>query len=176
MTPPTLSELFRRHGSDKDHPAGHSYGPVYEKLLAPRRDGVFSVLEVGVLGGASLRAWRDYFPSAFVIGVDVSAPTFEEWQVSARRADATKAEDLAAALGDRRFDLIVDDGSHWEHHQLATFELLKPRLKPGGLYVVEDVQCVPTHDKLRALGFEVFDLRAEKSRFDDVLAVYRHPE
>ena len=175
MTSPTLTELFRRHGSDKDHEQGHSYGQVYDRLLAPVRDTVTRVLEIGVLGGASLRAWRDYFPHALVFGVDTHTPPFEEWQVSARRADATKAEDLDAALGGRAWDLCVDDGSHWEHDQLKTFELLRPKLKPDGIYVVEDIQCLSSHDKFRALGFEVFDLRAEKNRFDDVIAVYRHP-
>jgi hypothetical protein len=37
------------------------------------------------------------------------------------------------------FDIIVDDGSHINNHVTHTFEKLFPRIKPGGVYVVEDV-------------------------------------
>jgi demethylmacrocin O-methyltransferase len=38
------------------------------------------------------------------------------------------------------FDLIVDDGSHINEHVIKTFEILFPKLKKGGIYVVEDTQ------------------------------------
>lgn len=39
------------------------------------------------------------------------------------------------------FDVIVDDGSHIVHHQMLSFEyLFLNALKPGGLYVIEDLQ------------------------------------
>ena len=37
------------------------------------------------------------------------------------------------------FDIVVDDASHWDVHQLATLENLFPLVKPGGFYVIEDV-------------------------------------
>ena len=36
------------------------------------------------------------------------------------------------------FDLIVDDASHLYRPTLASFEVLYPRLRPGGTYVIED--------------------------------------
>ncbi len=35
-------------------------------------------------------------------------------------------------------DLVIDDASHLYEPTLATFEVLFPRLKPGGLYLIED--------------------------------------
>ncbi len=173
----SLSDLFRLHGSDKDADGGHSYGPTYESVMAPRRETVRDVLELGVLGGASLRAWRDYFPHARVIGLDNDPlkTTIAEERLTTAQADAIDPAQLAAALGARSFDLIVDDASHWEHDQLKSFELLRWRLRPGGVYVVEDIQCNESHDKFTALGFEVIDLRSVRGRVDDVLAVYTAP-
>lgn len=176
---PKLSELFARYGSDKhlgDPKAGHSYGPFYDDLLADRRRNVTSVLELGVLNGASLRAWRDFFEGALVFGIDNGRDPYEEWLISCRRADAISAAQLAEALGDRTFDLIVDDASHWESHQLQSFEILRPRLRPRGLYVVEDIQHESTANKFRDLGFEIEDLRGLRMRHDDLLAVFRAPD
>jgi hypothetical protein len=38
------------------------------------------------------------------------------------------------------FDIIIDDGSHINSHQIETFKILFPKLKSGGYYFIEDVQ------------------------------------
>jgi hypothetical protein len=38
------------------------------------------------------------------------------------------------------FDVVIDDGSHVPEHQLISFESLWPAVKPGGLYIVEDLE------------------------------------
>ena len=48
---------------------------------------------------------------------------------------------MKADFGEGQFDIIVDDGSHLPWHQLFTFEIMfETWLKPGGLYVIEDVE------------------------------------
>jgi hypothetical protein len=37
------------------------------------------------------------------------------------------------------FDIIIDDGSHHWNHQITTLQQLFPFLKPGGFFVVEDI-------------------------------------
>ena len=41
-------------------------------------------------------------------------------------------------FGDRPLDLVIDDASHLLTPTTSTFNALFPRLRPGGLYVVED--------------------------------------
>ena len=45
---------------------------------------------------------------------------------------------LDRAFGSHAVDFIVDDASHLLAPSTATFEMLFPRLRPGGLYVLED--------------------------------------
>lgn len=127
----TLTELFAKHGSDKE--SGHHYGPVYEWLLSGVRPDL-RLVEIGVLRGASLRAWEEYFPQGEIVGVD-TAPRCEPFQ-RARLVvgDATKPATFDG-LGD--FDVVIDDGSHLGWQQLATWRLLWPRTR--FLYVIEDV-------------------------------------
>ena len=43
-----------------------------------------------------------------------------------------------AAFGDEPLDLVLDDASHDFELTRVTFDLLFPRLRPGGLFVIED--------------------------------------
>lgn len=45
---------------------------------------------------------------------------------------------LDRAFGEQSLDLVVDDASHRLAPSTATFEMLFPRLRPGGVYVLED--------------------------------------
>lgn len=171
----TIGELFMKYGSDKQQPwpLGHSYGNVYHDVLAPRREEVTAVLELGILGGASLKAWQEYFPQALVIGLDNNPLSGLDPRLQVHKCDCVKEDQVNAVLKDQKFDLIIDDASHHEVDQLESFRILKRRLNPGGIYVIEDIQCGSTHDKLRELGFVVHDLNSERpGRWDNVIAVY----
>jgi len=39
-----------------------------------------------------------------------------------------------------KFDVIVDDGGHWQHQIFRSFNTLWSEVKPGGLYFIEDLQ------------------------------------
>ncbi len=57
------------------------------------------------------------------------------------QSDAKFLQRMKADLGHKQFDIIVDDGSHVPWHQLLTFEIMfETWLKPGGLYIIEDVE------------------------------------
>jgi predicted O-methyltransferase YrrM len=55
------------------------------------------------------------------------------------QADRSRVEAiLQAELRDEPLDLVIDDGSHFYEQTLITLDILFPRLRPGGLYVIED--------------------------------------
>jgi trans-aconitate methyltransferase len=166
-----IGELFTKYGSDKDW--GHSYGPFYDELLTPHRDRITAVLEVGILTGASLRAWRDFFPFARVTGLDIAAELVHEERIDSVRADSSKADQVNSVLETRRFDLIVDDGIHSLAEQAMTRNILWPRLRTHGLYVIEDLQLQEAMDFFAEQGAEIVDFRHLKGRADDVLALFR---
>ncbi len=164
--------IFDGRDTDKNREGGHCYGPVYEALLAPHRDRIRSVLEIGVQGGESLLGWSDYFPEARIVGIDnCPLPYIANTRITCHRADATSHDAMAPVLAGRTFDLIVDDGSHLLHEQLASLFLLLPYLAPGGFYCVEDVQEPATIISWQALGFIVYDLRSLHDQYDDILCV-----
>jgi len=143
----TLQVLGSEHGTDKgnDHHTfeGVSYLDVYSHYFDPIRDRVTQVLELGVLRGQSLKMWRDYFPSAEVWGVDINPTAVADYgpRIHVVTGSQIDRDALASAAPGQLFDVVVDDGSHLVDHILQSFELLWPRVAPGGYYVVEDLQC-----------------------------------
>lgn len=120
---------------------GVNYAGVYDRYLSDWRRHRFSMLEIGVWRGQSLRMWKNYFPRATVAGLDIdpaAAERAEGFTVFVGSQDDTELLDRAVReLPDLR--LLVDDGSHINELTIATFEYLFPRLPSGGLYLIEDM-------------------------------------
>ena len=120
-----------------------TYLDVYEGLLAPYRDREISLLELGVHSGHSLLLWREFLPKARIAGLDLRARpenidgldnvTF----IHGRQEDAALLQ--ATAMDHGPFDLIFDDASHVGRLTKASYLHLIGHLKPGGLYIFEDI-------------------------------------
>jgi predicted O-methyltransferase YrrM len=128
-------------GSDKHE--WHRYSAFYRRHFATLGP-VAAVLEFGVLNGASIRWLRHLFPRAEIVGVDI-LPRQPEWPdepgiryVQADQGDRPALERLPRPSGGG-FDLVIDDGSHIPQHQAACLASVFPMVRPGGLYVLEDL-------------------------------------
>ncbi|WP_256104213.1 hypothetical protein [Streptomyces sp. ODS05-4] len=142
-----LSELSLRHGSDKW--GLHYYTPHYERHFAPLRDRPLTIVELGIggygdpaAGGASLRMWKRYFPRAVIHGVDIfDKAALREPRIHTVRGDLSDPAFLAS-LGEEigPIDIVIDDGSHYCPDVVAAFRAMFALVRPGGLYVVEDLQ------------------------------------
>ena len=142
------------------HAEGHGYTCVYETLFGLLRDSPINLLEIGLqqggpeVGGCadretlnvpSVRMWLEYFSKAHIFGLDISDfHRFQTERFSFLQADCGNpaALDSIAASG-RRYQIIIDDGSHASYHQQLTFLKLFPALEHGGLYIIEDLQWQP---------------------------------
>jgi hypothetical protein len=119
------------------------YLPIYELLLAPLRDRTFTLLELGVWGGDSLAMWRDAFPQATIVGVDLGPPELDLGpRVHLVRGDQSDPELLARLRAEHApegFEVIVDDASHIGIVTARSLQALyMEHLRPGGLYCIED--------------------------------------
>src|SRR5262245_13387187 len=141
-----LNLLAALCGTDKY--GAHDYTPVYQELMSPRRRQPVRLLEIGVggfeggAGGESLLMWAAYFSKGRVYGIDfhdktaLSRGRIEVLQSS--QTDDSRLTEIARRCGP--FDFIIDDGSHVNSHQIASFRVLWPFVKDRGAYIIEDVQ------------------------------------
>ena len=119
------------------------YLPIYEQLLAPLRDQAFTLLELGVWSGDSLQMWRDAFPQATIVGVDLGPPDLQLGPrvhvVRGDQADGELMRRLREEHAPAGFDVIVDDASHLGVTTARSLQALyEEHLRPGGLYCIED--------------------------------------
>lgn len=172
-----IEEMLRRHQSDKA--THHNYGKTYDRLLAPYRESATSVLELGVMHGCSLRAWREYFPNATIYGIDNDTSRLDRitdreriilFHGDTRDRDAF----VRTASGLPSFDFICDDGGHVPVEQFFAIAALWPRLKKGGIYIVEDIVKREYLDLFACFqNAELLDLRIVGGVADDMMAVMR---
>jgi SAM-dependent methyltransferase len=102
-----------------------------------------NVLEIGVYSGGSLEMWRHYFGAGcHVYGVDI--------EESCRCYEDDSTTIFIGDQGDRDFwmtfkekapaiDILVDDGGHRMEQQIVTLEEMLPHLRPGGVFLCEDI-------------------------------------
>lgn len=118
------------------------YYDIYERELARYRDQPISFLEIGVFKGGSVPMWKAFFAKESrlnFIDIDPSCADRAEPGTTieiGNQADPDFIRRIVETHGP--FDVIVDDGSHINAHQIKTFELLWPHISNGGLYIVED--------------------------------------
>ncbi|WP_020475846.1 glycosyltransferase [Zavarzinella formosa] len=166
----SFGQLFTRHGGDRD--TDHCYGRIYDRLFpAGRRPLVKDVLDIGQPAG--WRALAGAFPQALIEGWNANPVSIGEDRIITRVVDAT-----SPPASDQTYDLIVDDGSHVLADQAATLRCLWDRLKPDGVYVIEDIQPhTNASEIIRRAGISEdpdchhleLDLRHVRGHFDDRL-------
>lgn len=180
-----MEAVFQKYNGDvhngTDKGTTHSYLAVYERVFSPRRDEKIRLLEIGVYTGASILAWGDYFTHAEseIIGVDIN-PYLMRFpmnnpKVKTYVCDATVKANLDKIDGN--FDFVIDDGSHLLAHQMTSFFLLKDRMNPNGVYIIEDIQSMDDVDTIKKFvenmdyKAELVDTRAVKGRYDDLMLI-----
>ena len=138
----------------------HRYDRFYPLFLESLREQEFNMLEVGVWGGGSLQLWEEYFPKAYIHGVDIN---YDSYKGSSKRftlhnLDQSRPEDLKQMVDTiPKCKFIIDDGSHHPYHQFITFiKLFDELLEDGGVYIIEDIECnYWNNPKSNIYGYEI---------------------
>lgn len=153
-----LCQFMADQGSDKSN--AHTYTQFYHFVFAHRRRNIERVFEMGIgtnnvdvpsnmgqkgVPGASLRAWRTYFPNAQIYGADVDDRVlFQEDRIATCYADQRSEASICKMWntllgGEGQVDIIIDDGLHCPQTNATMLRASYNRLKPSGIYVIEDV-------------------------------------
>jgi hypothetical protein len=138
-----LMQFFEQRTEGRGIWKWRHYFEIYEHHLARFRGHAPSVLEIGVYSGGSFDLWSDYFgPGAKLYGVDLepACAAYANEQIRIFTGDQA----------DRKFwgsfrqnvpvlEVVIDDGGHRFEQQAVTLEELLPHLRPGGVYICEDI-------------------------------------
>jgi SAM-dependent methyltransferase len=122
----------------------HGYTLVYPTYMEEFRDKPIRLLEIGINKGGSLALWNEYFShpkkKLFAIEVQEKFIQYAPPNVTAFLGSQGDVEFLKkVGKKIKPLDFIIDDGSHQWGHQRISFENLWQFLRPGGIYIVEDI-------------------------------------
>jgi hypothetical protein len=130
-----------RHVNGTDKESNHHYGVAYEYLF-PDRKAIKLMMEVGVADGSSLLAWREIFPNAHCVGMDIHPASRLVMRpldrIEFHLGDERVQRDCVQVARGRFFDVIIEDATHRLQDTLCALLYLWPFVRPGGIYVIEE--------------------------------------
>lgn len=138
-----LWEYFQNHHEGPGIWKWEHYFDIYHRHFAHFIGQKVNVLEIGIYSGGSLEMWRSYFgEKSHVYGVDIeeACKAYENEHVSVFIGDqADRAFWDTFKKNVEGIDILIDDGGHMPEQQQITLEEMLPYLRPGGVYLCEDV-------------------------------------
>lgn len=169
----------------------HSYFDTYNNLFKPIRDDAKNILEIGMgnfnpKNGGSILLWRMFFKNALIHGVDIVAKDRiydiilkDENIKTYLNTDAYNLDFIDNfKKSNINFDVIIDDGPHTFETQCKCIELYSDLLTNNGMLIIEDVQDINWIQQFIQITpvhlhkfIQVYDLRNNKHRYDDILFV-----
>lgn len=134
-----LNDIGLKYNTDKSS-RFHNYLDFYEEHL-PDQSFNGRLLEIGIMDGYSIQMWREYYPDAEIVGVDIMPKDHlkiaKDPNVTLLQLNAT---DIEAVSELEYFDIVIDDGSHMSlEQQQDFFWFYFNQLNQGGIYVIEDL-------------------------------------
>ncbi len=142
-SPNTLEVYFDAHETGRGIWKWRHYFDIYHRHFRKFIGQEVHVLEIGVYSGGSLEMWRHYFgPKCRIYGVDI--------EEVCKCYENEYTEIFIGDQEDRNFwktfkervpsiDILIDDGGHHYEQQIVTLEEMLPHLRPGGIYLCEDL-------------------------------------
>lgn len=147
MSTPDLRAIFESLERPCDKFA--HYFPLYELHFARFVGARPRILEVGTQFGGSAEMWRKYFgEGTSIVGVDIEPRSEDTDYMRLVQGDQGSVEFWHSQFAgqDASFDIVIDDGSHDNPHQITTLLQTWRLLKEGGVYWCEDTHTSYYHD------------------------------
>jgi SAM-dependent methyltransferase len=151
-----LCEIGKKYDTDKssqrnnvtDYRHCHPYTLFYDGLFRNRKTEPLKIAELGILDGASLLMWKEYFTTSEIYGFEYNndlinnfKQNFNNDRVTLSNIDVTDKDSIVKAFSELNtlYDIIIDDTTHQFEDQIRVIENTYQYLKPGGILIIEDI-------------------------------------
>lgn len=140
---------------DSDKIVFHEYDKIYVDFLEKYRNKNVCLFEIGLDEGKSVKLWKEYFTNPKIYGMDLDKK-FSSTDIEVFQGDQSKMDQVIEIANKvPKCDFILDDGSHIAEHQLNCFYYLFVNLlKPGGVYIIEDIECSYWDPNRKLYGYD----------------------
>jgi len=145
----SFEELLVESKSDKYD--RHHFEQYYSRWLEPyRTKSDAKLLELGAAGGRSLELWNNFLEGA---GARILGLAYGRYTEDLDTKVSSELPKVGVVYGDQSeertmdqlrargpWDVIIDDASHVPEHVVFSLYSLWDSVKPGGMYVIEDLE------------------------------------
>jgi len=184
----SLNYLFDHFNSDKGnffenqytHPSkrtkkkiqAHGYGNFYEKYFDKIKNKNLNILEIGSFYGNASASLFFYFKNSFLYAADIFPDLFryKSTRVDNFFVDSSNEVSLEKNIINIpiMFDIIIEDASHSFKDQIISLFLLFKKIKPGGLFIIEELDFPDTRNDM--------NLKNEKPSLREILKKIKKKE
>ena len=142
----SLDYLFKKYETDKSNKI-HGFTKYYIKHLNRLKNKKLNFLEIGSAGGGSAAAFVHYFNKSniFCLDVNLTLVRYKSDRINFFGLDSSNSKmlykfnkNIEEKFSVKKFDIIIDDGSHRLEDILKCFKYFFKSLKSNGFYVIED--------------------------------------
>jgi hypothetical protein len=147
-------ELYERKSAENHFILGKPKSMIEGMMKSVEALDVQAVVDVGVYKGGSVVFLSEVFRPRKLVAIErnpVRGSPLARYCNDPTRIDRVRvflgvdqADQEALGrichleFGDQPLDLVIDDASHFFEETRVTFRALFPRLRPGGIYIIED--------------------------------------
>ena len=129
----------------------HGFTEFYDDFFSKYKDRTVNILEIGIDKGSSLLMYNAFFDGKCnIYAIDIEDKSeYNTENIKTFVVDQSNREQLMEfkkLIGDVKFDIILDDGSHWPEHQNISFYYLNDLLSEDGIYIIEDLHTYVWED------------------------------
>ncbi len=124
-----------------------SYLDYYNEIFMPLKNKDISLLEIGIQNVGSLQTYLNFFKNAeLIVGCDIDDKchnlNYDDKRIKVVVGNINSNETYSKISSlINQFDILIDDGSHISSDIIISFIKYFPIVKPGGIYVIEDLHC-----------------------------------
>jgi len=131
----------------------HGYAEIYENLFKPKKSDHLNVLEIGSFYGNASAALFFYFKNSFIYSADIN-PDMYKYKGSRLKnffVDTSSRDSINENILEKNieFDIVIEDASHMLKDQILSLFMIFPKIKKGGIFVVEEIDFPEKREDMR---------------------------
>ena len=173
----SLDYLFKKYETDKSN-AIHGFTKYYTNHLNKLKNKKLNFLEIGSAGGGSAAAFVHYFDKSnvFCLDVNLTLVKYKSDKINFFGLDSSNSKMLYRFLKNieerffvKKFDVIIDDGSHILSDQLFSINYFYKYLKKGGYYIIEDYKFPNYYKRCNDVDENTIDIIIKKLKSNMII-------
>lgn len=146
-----LTDIANKYNTDKgtitvNNCYPHKFTEYYQQYFEKYLNKKVYILEIGIDKGYSLSMYNEFFNNnceIYALDID-DKHEYNDVNIHTFKCDQGDRKQLNNIYkkfkGEKiKFDIIIDDGSHYWEHQLISLSVLKNLLTDDGIYIIEDI-------------------------------------